>query len=190
VHFASKYPFLPPSPPVDAEPLRFPPGAGGVSHLKLHIMLYDTCMGTSEHQFNLNVTFRLDNILKLNGRQIETADLTPDALKVVIQRVDDDLKLHFAALEAFDRDYSLVASRFIRPVIHIARLALLDQQYDALKPQALLSHQRHITHPNLLTEEAFAYWNSIDKTEYQPQVHVLSGTDRQSSGVWLGISEA
>ncbi|HEY8886306.1 MAG TPA: hypothetical protein VIM31_02265 [Candidatus Microsaccharimonas sp.] len=143
----------------------------------------------NEHQFDLNVSFRLNNILEINNHHLETADLTPVALGDIVSYVDDDIKQHLSDLENFDTQYRPTSSRFLRPVILVARLALFDQQYDALTNKTLISGQRHITHASLLTEEAFEYWNSIDKDEYQPQVHVLSGTDKASSGVWLGISE-
>ena len=146
-------------------------------------------MNMKEHQFDLNVSFSLNNILEINKQHLETADLTPDALKSIVSAVDKDIRDQFALLEAFDATYRPTSSRFLRPVILIARLALIDQPSNALTQQALISNQRHITHPSLLTLEAFEYWNSIDTQQYQPQVHVLGGTNRTSSGVWLGVSE-
>lgn len=144
----------------------------------------------NEYQFDVNVSFRLNNILELNGHQIETPDLSPDALKALIHDVGDDLKLHLTELEQFDHEYRPTSSRSIRPVILIARLALFDQSYNALTKHALTSRQRHFNTSNALTPEAFTYWNSIDSTQYSPQVHVLHGSDNDTSGVWLGISEA
>lgn len=143
----------------------------------------------NEKQFNLSVGFRLNNILEVNEHQLETPDLTPAALTDILRYINDDIKAHLNDIERFDTEYRPTSSRFLRPVILVARLALFDQKYNALTQNALISRQRHITHPSLLTEEAFEYWNSVDKESYQPQVHVLHGSDKDSSGVWLGISE-
>lgn len=143
----------------------------------------------NEHQFDVNVSFRLNNILEFNGRPLETPKYTPDELGEVVNLIDKDLKRHFTTLEKFDDEYRPTSSRFLRPVILIARLALIDQPYNALTKNALISGQQHITHPSLLTKEALLYWNSIEATEFQPQVHILAGIDNESSGIWLGITE-
>jgi len=164
---------------------KVPPGTGGFRILILYVI--NTIM--NEHQKSFDVSFRLKNILELNGRQIESADQDPDAFKPLIEYISDDIKLYMTELEQFDEAYRPTSSRSIRPVVLVARLALIDQQLFALNQHALISKQRHFTHPNVLTEHAFAYWNSINKERFQPQVHVLEGTDTKSSGVWLGVSE-
>ena len=144
----------------------------------------------NEHQYELDVSFRLKNILELDGRQIESVDLSPDALRALVTDVDSDIKQHLGEIAQFDHEYRPTSSRFLRPVVLVARLALFDQQYNALTQKALISRQRHFISPEYLTEDATPYWFSVKGAGYQPQAHVVSGPDKDSSGVWLGISEA
>jgi hypothetical protein len=144
----------------------------------------------NEHsESGVRISYRLRNILELNGRSLESVDFSPKALSEVVELIDDDLRAKMADEEAFNREYRPTSSRSLRPVILIARLALEDQPYMALTKHALQSGERYFTHPSVLTEEAFPYWNSVAATDFQPQVHNLRSTNNMTSGVWLGISE-
>ncbi|RWZ78806.1 MAG: hypothetical protein EOT05_03605 [Candidatus Microsaccharimonas sossegonensis] len=144
------------------------------------------------NQYNnshVNITYRLRNILELNGRSLESVDLTPAALANIITQIDAELSKKMIEEAAFNQEYRPTASRFIRPVVLIARLALEDQPFMALNRRALQSGERYFTHGSVLTEEALPYWNSVAGTGYQPQVHNLRSTDASTAGIWLGISE-
>jgi hypothetical protein len=143
-----------------------------------------------EYGFVTDVSFRFGNILLLNGKQIETPDHTPEDLRAQLAAVSLDICVELERLEHHDREYRPTSSRFLRPIVLVARLALTGQEDKALSRNALHSRQHHITHPDLLTAEAFTYWNSIDTETFQPQAHVIKGVDKDSAGVWLGVNRA
>jgi hypothetical protein len=135
------------------------------------------------------ISFRLRNILEINGSSLETVDYSPDALGEIVELIDEDLREKMAEETIFDREYRPTATRFLRPVILIARMALEEQPYMALNRHALISRSRHFTHGSVLTLEALPYWNSVVRTNFQPQVHFIRSIDEMTSGVWLGVSE-
>jgi len=144
---------------------------------------------TKENRFEGTVTFRHRNILQIDGRTIETPDIFPHELQEVVDLIDDQLRLHMPEIASEEQVYRPTESRFLRPVILIARLALIDQPYNALTQQALISKQRHIVHSALLTDEALPYWTAVERTQFNPQAHVIEGAPKDFSGVWLGVSE-
>lgn len=176
------------TPLVNVEKLpKVSPEAGGFSHL--FFFLYSMYM--NEHAENgITISYRLRNILEINGRSLESADFSPAALGEIVTLIDTDLRDKMLEEEFFDRMYRPTTTRSLRPVVLIARLALEDQPYMALTRRALQSRNRHFTHPSILTEEAYPYWNSVALTNFQPQVHFVRSTDQISSGVWLGVSES
>ena len=143
----------------------------------------------NEHKFDVDVSFRLQNILELNKRSIDTVDLKPSELEEIIDLVGDELQVRFGELRAFDETYRSSSQGSAPPVILIARMALLDQPYTALSRNALIGGVDHGVHENVLSDDALPYWDSVDRDIYDPQVHSLRGTDEASSGIWLGISE-
>jgi len=143
---------------------------------------------SAEHIPEAVVTFGLRNILLVNNRSFESADLVPNNIEEIVECVDDDLQRQFTLLEQQDRIWREQQSSHLRPTILIARLALYDQPYMALTRKALISGHNFFTHGSVLTEEALPYWNSASATSYQPEVHHLRGTNSTTSGVWLGIS--
>lgn len=148
-------------------------------------------MRMNDHaETSITISYRLRNILEINGRSLESADFSPAALGEIVTLIDTDLRDKILQEELFDREYRPTATRSLRPVILIARLALEDQPFMALTRRALQGRNRHFTHPSVLTEEAYPYWNSVALTNFQPQVHFVRSTDQTSSGVWLGVSES
>jgi len=166
--------------------LQVPPGAGGVSHF-IRVCYY--LFMNKENRFNGEVSYLHRNILQIDNRSLETVDMLPEDLEEIIELFGDDFRLHMPEITAHNEQDRPTTSRFLRPVILIARLALINQPYNALTRQALISRQRHIVHDALLTDEALPYWMSVARTDFQPQVHVLEGHVPAISGVWLGISE-
>ena len=127
------------------------------------------------------VTFGLRHILQLNGRPIDSVDISPKQLEVTLEEIDTALQVKFHELE-------LSAER-LRPVILLTRLALYDQPYMALTQNALISGEHFFTHASILTEEALPYWHVTAATKYQPQIHNLRSVSNDTAGVWLGISQ-
>ncbi|MDB5179555.1 MAG: hypothetical protein JWN12_187 [Candidatus Saccharibacteria bacterium] len=103
------------------------------------------------------ISFRLRNILEINGNSLETADYSPNAIGEIVELIDEDLREKMAEEAAFNREYRPTATRFLRPVILIARMALEEQPYMALNRHALISGSRHFTHGSVLTLEALPY---------------------------------
>ena len=141
------------------------------------------------NEVGVRISFRLRNILELNGKSLESIDFSPVALTEVIELLEDDLRIKMAQEATHNREYRPSAQHYLRPVILIARLALENQPFLALTGRALQSRNNFFIHGSVLTEEAVPYWNGIALTRFQPQIHNLRSTNESTAGVWLGISE-
>lgn len=146
-------------------------------------------MSMNEHGFDVNVSFRLNNIMELNGRSLEAPDLAEGELGATVKSVDTDIRRHFDEVDAFDQEFRPTSARSLRPVVLVARLALAEQKFLVLTPQAIHSKHHSFTHDSVLTSETLHYWTELKQAGFQPHVQTLGGVKSEDYGIWIGVSD-
>jgi hypothetical protein len=133
------------------------------------------------------ISFEHSNILTVDDRIIQTDDTVPSALSAFVEEQKDEISDHMRFLEMEDRRLEpLLLPK--RPVVLIARMAVLTNIADALNPAAVLSDLLIFDEYKYIQSPYSQYWVALSETgTFDPIAQRLFGNER-IAGVWLGVT--
>jgi len=134
------------------------------------------------------ISFKPRTLLRVNGSIIETNQVTPPELHDFIIASTDTITAYVALLHQQDIARAHKPELKQKSIIHVARLALHEWDKTVFDPFYTQSVETVTTDPSLLRREAREYWDAVDATSFQPEIHIrgvkaLEGT----SGVWMSL---
>ena len=134
------------------------------------------------------IYFRPRAVLQVGEQYIETADVSSSELKEFV--IDSFNSIGAYVEKIYKRDIERARHPEIieRPIIHVARLALLEYAQTIFETPYTQELKRVTTTPQILLPAAQEYWSALAETTLVPEIHIrgikaLEGT----RGVWLSL---
>jgi len=131
--------------------------------------------------------FKYDNIMTINGRVQHVDDTVPDVLATLVQENSSPILRRMGDLVQKEMHISPFQLP-TRPVILIAKMAMLQNIGNVLTFDAVQSSELVFDQDKSINEPYFEYWLALNAIgPFQPQV-VRRGGEIEEQGIWLGVT--
>lgn len=126
-----------------------------------------------------------EGILNVDNRFVSLPDITPEILSDYLQVGQQAIKLY---LNERRRLYRSWGEPRRRPIVHIGRLAIIDEDCEVFTERGAATRKELDLSIESLIPEYRGYWVAIQDSLYVPEIQRnIMLNDEKLDGTWLGL---
>jgi N-glycosylase/DNA lyase len=134
------------------------------------------------------IQFKPQAVLQVGEQYIETANVSSSELKEFVIYSVNSIGTYVEKIYKRDIEKARQPENVERPIIHVARLALLEYAQTIFETPYAQELKRVTTTPQILLPAAQDYWSALAETAFVPEVHIRGIMSTEGTrGIWLSL---
>ena len=134
------------------------------------------------------ISFTPLSVLRVGEQYIETANVLSSELREFVIDSANTIDAYVEIIHKRDVKKARRPEIVERPIIHVARLALLEYAQTIFEIPYRQELKRVTTTPQILLPLAQEYWSALAETTFVPEVHIRGSKALEGTrGVWLSL---
>lgn len=134
------------------------------------------------------ISFTPRTVLQIGEQYLETANVTSSELREFVIDSANTIEAYVATIYKKDIEKARRPEIVERPIIHVARLALLEYAQTIFEIPYRQELKRVTTTPQILLPLAQEYWSALAETTFVPEIHIRGSKALEGTrGVWLNL---